>query len=363
MIYLKAKNLIVFFFITLLFVLSHSVHISYAQITNPEGDKQKSGSEDIWANTLEGSHYNEFWTWQFYFDNGMKLHVVFSVANFGRFKSAVSGVRVSLFGLDEKTYQIAREYPIDELLQEHDSGLFSINPRQENVWFRGELPHEMELYINTSKDGNRFKIDLKMENLVPGLKWDDGIYHIGEEPIGIITHIPFGKVSGTAGINDDVREVSGTVYMDHTYQDDTTTNLMDSGYRFVKHTDSENWDIIYFLLPDNNNSNQTLGHRLHSKDGEVSLNGIENIENYEIRDAFGEEVYDQISLKFSDGRTAILNREVDQERFSILSDLSWVARRTAQAVLGGDVIDIRGKGNLKKDNESFNGEFNFFIVD
>ena len=65
-----------------------------------------TSANDIWPKTMGSVNYNEYWNYQMYFDNGMSLYIIFSVSDFGRLKSAVSGIRVSMYGLDENTYHI-----------------------------------------------------------------------------------------------------------------------------------------------------------------------------------------------------------------------------------------------------------------
>lgn len=337
---------------------------AYAQISNPDGELQKTTAYDIWVKTMAGSHYNEFWNYQFYFDNGIKLHIVFSVANFGRLKSPVSGVRVSILNLDDKkTYQLSREYPVENLLQDKENHLFSLNPRQENVWFKGKLPDSLEIYINTAKDGERFHVHLHLDEIQQGYKWDNGMFTVDNEKIGIITHIPHARVTGEVGINENIQQVTGTGYMDHTFQNQTTTQLMNSGYRYVHHGDNGDWDVMYFMIPRNHYGMQTIGYRMHSDGNEVNLQGVSSIVDFVDGRAFREDVPQRLGLFMDDETIIYLNRVIDEERFSVLGQLSWIARRAARAFLGGDVIDIRGQAALEIDNTMKNGEYNFFFVD
>jgi hypothetical protein len=347
-----------FFLLALLFITVPSS----AQITNPEGDKTRVGSDKIWAQTLTGSYFNEFWNYQFYFDNGMKAHIIFSAANFGSLKSPVSGVRVSVKYPDGTVYQLSREYPIEQLVQDKENHIFRLHPERD-VYFKGHPKDGMRLVINTSKDGVQYDIDLNITNITRGYKWGDGKFTIRNEEIGILTHIPYAEVNGYISVNNNRKSVRGSAYMDHTYQNQTTTRLMKSGYRYVHHEDSNNWDLIYFLLPSDNRNNRSIGYRLTSVDGDVTLTGIDQVTALHSGRAFNTNLPGIVEFNMTNGSSARIARTKDQERFSILSELGWVARRAARTFLGGEVVDFRGEASLQESSQRpKNGDYNFFIV-
>src|SRR5690625_5407694 len=134
---------------------------AYAQVSNPSGDLTPVQNEDIWAQTLKGNHFNEFWTYQFYLNNDLTVHITFSVANFGSLKSPVSGVQISVDRLNGEIYQLSREYDLDYLVQDRENLMFR-NRDQRKLYFIGELPKEHRVRIHTSKDGVEYDIDLSM---------------------------------------------------------------------------------------------------------------------------------------------------------------------------------------------------------
>ena len=343
------------------------LHPAKAQLLNPEGGLGPTTAEDIRAQTLTGSHFNEFWTYHFFLDDGLKVHITFSAANFGSLKSPVTGVRVSVYGFDSNTYQLSREYSIDHLVQHEDTYKFEPRPER-TVWFKGKLPEEHEVRVETSKDGVNYDIHLKLSDIVQGVKWGDGIYTVGDERIGIFTHIPYANASGFVEINGKRKEVSGTAYMDQTFQNQTTTRLLDSGYRFISHTDSQNWDVLYFMLPSDAREKMTIGHRISSRDGNLDVFEANNIQKIDESRTFGKRLAHtmEVMMIHPEGRLEVvtLKRTKDDERFSVLSELSWVARRAARSFLGGEVLEFRGEGELHlPGNKKLNGFYNFFVVD
>ena len=337
----------------------------YTQIQNPEIKSAELTNQDFWPQTLTGSHFNEFWNYTFLFDNGMKLYVTYSAANFGRLKSPVTGVRLSLIGLNgDEIYQLAREYPIEQLEIDTKEGIMNLNPRNNNAWIGSYLPESQRVYLNTSKDGVRYKVNLKIEDIIPGIKIGDGKYRVRNDEVGIVTHIPFGKVSGIVGINENHVEVTGSVYMDHTFQNQTTTQMMNSGYRFIHHENHNNWDVIYFMLPNNNRDKNTIGYRLQMIDGMLKTLTIDSINSISSNKVFGTDLAQILELKLSDKSTIRLSRQQDIEKFSVFDDLPWVARRAARTFLGGEVIDFRGEAILlETGNIPKQGFYNFFVVD
>ncbi|MCH8567659.1 MAG: hypothetical protein LAT67_05320 [Balneolales bacterium] len=338
-----------------------------AQVMNPSGDLNYTDEQDIWAQTLSGSHYNEFWSYHFFLNDDIRLHITYSVANFGSLKSPVSGLRLSLVGFDSKTYQLSREYPIEHLIQDKEGHHFQLREGRD-VWFSGSLSDKHELVISTSKDGVTYDIHLTLTDIHKGFKWDNGIYHIGNEEIGIFTHIPYAKVAGSVKINDKQREVYGTAYMDHTFQNQTTTRLMDSGFRFISHQDKNNWTIFYFMLPASEKGNQTIGHKLVNQNGNVWVEQVHQMEELSRSRAFGKRIPAevQLTLMHPEGQMSFvtLSRTADEERFSVLSELSWVARRAARTFLGGEVLEFRGLGTVDMgDKNKLDGFYNFFVVE
>lgn len=330
---------------------------------NPSGGLQRVVADDIWAKTLSGGQYSEMWNYQIYFDNGMSLYIVFSVTNFGRLKSAVSGIRVSMYGLDGETYHINREYPAEELHQDKTNYKFDINPRQDNIWFKGNLPEKHEIYINTAKFGFRFKIHLHFNEIQPGYRLGNGIFSVDGEPVGIITHIPFAKVTGYAGINDDVRDVRGVGYMDQTWQFQNATKLFKNGYRFIHHMDSANWDHVYFMLPANTSRNP-IGYRLKSDNGEITIHGIQKFSAKSTPGHAGVKIPSTMELILYRNITVTLENTDLTDVSSVFTELNWITRRLMRTIVGGEIVDYRGKGRMISDTRNYkNGYFNYFTIE
>lgn len=338
-------------------------NVTNAQVSNPKAELTKLDSDKIWPQTLEGSHFNEFWNYHFYFDNGIVMHIIFNAANFGRLKSPVTGVRVSIYNLDDQVHQLQREYGLERLILDKENQRFQ-NRAEREVYFEGLPPDSHRIRINTTKDGVAYDIDLKFDDMQPGFKMGDGKYGIGDEKIGIVTHIPYAKVTGTVAVNENRAEVQGTGYMDHTYQDQTTTTLIDKGFRFTSHTDADNWDLVYFLLPNKTDRGRTIGYRATKKDGEITIHQARRIDDIVESTTFDKQVARSLKLHTGSNRTIQLVRSEDHEQFAILGELGRIARRAARTFLGGEVMDFRGEATLiESGHRPTSGYYNYFIVD
>lgn len=333
-----------------------------SQVSNPNGNLQKLSPDDIWAKTMTGSHFNEFWTYQFYLNDNLNVHITFSVANFGSLKSPVSGVQVSVDRMGGELYQLSREYSIEHLVQDRENYIFQ-NRIDRELYFKGKTSESINVRINTSKDGVNYDIDLTLFDIEQGYKWGNGKYTIGNEQVGIYTHIPYARVNGYVEVNNKRKQVSGSAYMDQTFQNQTTTGLVQSGYRFVHHEDADNWDILYMLLPDNSDNKKTVGHLLAKQDGIPKVQGIRNIESMSSRDTFGEQLARVLDINLDNGTSIRLTRRNDTEKFSVLSELGRIARRAARTFLGGEVIHFRGEAVLLETGQRpKRGGYNFLIV-
>lgn len=337
-----------------------------SQTANPDGGLAEVAPEKIWPQTLQGSHYNEFWNYHIYLDDGTKVHITYSVANFGSLKSPVSGVRVSVLfpgSNDAEIFQVSREYDIDYLVHNEQTDRFQLRDERE-LFFEGRLPETHRVRIFTRKDGNQFDIDLTFSNIARAYTRGNGKFDVNGEQIGHLTHIPYAEVKGHAAVNDFRTEASGKAYMDHTYQYQTTTSLLKSGYRYVYLKDSDNWDSIFFLLPEDGREMKTVGYRLFKRDGKVRQAAVERITQITKRKVSGKNIALTMEIELDSGERLRITRSEDEETFSVLGELSWIARRAARTFLGGEVIDFRGTAHLLEDSQLPKiGEYNFFIVD
>jgi hypothetical protein len=316
---------------------------------------------EIFAKTLNSDQYNEYWNYQMYFDNGMSLYIQFSVSNFGRLKSSVSGIRVSMYGLDGQDYHINREYPIEDLRQDPAIHEFNINPRQMNIWFKGTLPESHQIYVNTQKHGHRFKIDVNLSDIVQGIRLTDPEFMLDDHRLGMMTHIPFAHVSGTVGINDNVKTIRGVAYMDHTWQYQNSSKKLSQGYRFVRLQNPSNWESIYFMDGITKSGSKPVGYRISRTDGGATrMQTITDVRQSNPNDIRN----NRYLITFNDGTKMSIEKHLVQDETSIFTDLNWVTRQLMRAILGGEIKDTRGSVQISTNGQNRrDGYFNRFKLD
>lgn len=332
-------------------------------ILSPSGPIQNSTSEDIWPQTLSGNTYNEFWTYQFYLEEGIDLTMVFSAANFGTLKSPVSGLRLSVTGFEGRdVYQVMREYPIERLHLDRESWMMRLHPDRD-VWFRGKLPERHVVNVQTSKDGDEYDMRLELSNIHKGYKRGDGRYRVDGSMIGLITHIPYAEVRGYVRINEVRKEVRGTVYMDHTFQDQITSRLLSEGYRYVYHGGPDEWEAGYFLVPEDRDENSVFGYNLRYQNRQLSVEFPTRLQRIGRERVFGHNLAAQIEIGFQNNGVRTFTRTRDLERFSLLQELGGLARRLARGYLSGEVVEFRGEGSVQENSRTVPVRYNIFIVD
>jgi hypothetical protein len=353
-------------FITLIlsFTFTGTIQSVDAQnhIIRPEGDLIMSSPNDIWPHTMSGSSFNEFWTYHFYLEDNIEITLIYSVANFGSLKSPVSGARASILGFGDRDYQVLREFPLDRLTKEEENYRVRLRPDRD-IWFEGELPGNHSIRFVTSKDGVDYDIRLDMTDIQQGYKWGDGIFSIEGSRVGIITHIPYANVQGTLKINDQERTVRGTAYMDHVYQDIITTRLFSDGFRFIQHTNHNQWEVGHFLGSDKRDTHNVIGYALSMNNSDVVLKKPNRLIRSDSERVFGHSLPKNIRIEFTDGTSRTVERVQDRERFEMLQELGRLARRLARTYLRGEVVEFRGEARFISSDIDDPVRYNYFIVD
>lgn len=358
---LKIKLTQVLLFSVLLLQGVWQVALGQDSVQNPEGDFQPSASEDFWPKTLSGGSYYESWTYQFFLDNDVEITMTFSLANMG-LRSAVSGVKVSVIGFDNNTYQILREYPVDLLVQDRENWVLRMNPERD-IWIEGDLSGVHAVYFKTSKDDIDYDITLRMSDIQPGVKLGDGRFSVNNREVGFITHIPYANVEGEVSINNQSRHVRGTAYMDHTFQDRITSRLLSDGYKYIQHNSPYNWRVGNFLMSDDENGESVIGYEIEKRVSGMAYHQPLRVDRLDRKDLFNYKMAERVNIVFTDSTTRTIVRTRDRERFALFQELGGLARWTARRVLGGEVVEFRGEARFEGESAGSTVHYNYFIVD
>jgi len=318
-------------------------------------------ASDILPKTGQGNPFNEFWNYHIYLNKGIKVHITFSLVDFGSFKSPVSGIRLSILNLDGETYHVSREYPLEKLVIDAKQNRLQLHPERD-FYFEGSLPESHRVRIFNRKDGVLYDIDLTFSDIQPGRIWGDGLYSIGEHQIGIITHIPFAKVRGHVAVNGVRENVEGTAYMDHIWQTQSTLRHVHGITRFVSHTSPSNWDLLLVVRPQQGTA-PVVGYRLRQDQDGVSLQGVSHLTALRAGREQGRAVPLSKRLHMVGGLEIDITREANEEIFATFSELGFIARRVARTFLGGELVDFRGRGMIRENGMVTRGHYSMTVVD
>ncbi len=323
----------------------------------PEGDLRQTGWADMLPHTMSGDYYNEFWSYHVFLENDLHLHLTFSLANFGSFKSPVSGGKLFVSNFKGNNYNVAREFAIEHLVIDEDRNKIRLHEGRE-IYLSGKLPYGHHIYYRTSKDGVSYLVDLDFHDIHQGYTWGDGVFRLENEDMGIFVHIPRAEVTGIVAIDNDTLEVSGTAYMDHTFQTNLSSKVVDKGFRHITHTDS-GFHIGYYLVPKKRSRADVIGLSLIRENSPTILERPKQIAVLDSDRIGGRTVPRYLEVVFDSGKRSVINRQQDFQHVSFLEEVGGIRRRLVRSFLGGEVIEYVGTGKL---NGNIPINYNFFLV-
>lgn len=335
--------------------LAAALPLQAQSVRAPAGDLRDAVLADLKPHPAGSKTYNEIWSYHILLDGNIQAVLNFSRVNLGSFKAPVCGADLTLLGFKGKNFTVAREYEksnfvfIDSLhqLQVH-----------KNIWFSGKLPEAHRAFFATRKKDVDYFLDLEFTEIVPGKVWGDGMFKVGSETVGIFVHIPKAKVSGRLAVNGDTVKVSGTAYMDHTYQTTMAPELVDGGYRYISH--GANFEIGYLLDPDSDHGSAPFGYGLKMKDGALALLKPASMTAPTSSKAMGVKIAKRLEITWQDGGKSVVERTQDRHQQSYLHEFSGFTKMAIKRFMGGEILGFKGNGTLGGSQPIF---FNYFVVD
>ncbi|MDI6400575.1 lipocalin-like domain-containing protein [Balneolaceae bacterium ANBcel3] len=313
---------------------------------------------DVLPHTGEGSYYNEFWMYHLFLEDDLHLHMTFSMANFGTFKSAVSGGKLFVSNFKGRNYHVSREFTLERLDIDKENHVFRLHDGRD-IWFSGELPHEHRVYFETSKDGVSYLVDLNFFDIEPGFAYGSGVLNVGGDDMGMYFHIPKARVKGTVAINDDTLSVEGTAYMDHTYQTDLSSKIVDKSLRYVSHSD-DGFIAGYYLIPKKRSERPVIGLSVEKNNDGFTVRHPVELSIQKESSISGKRVPEIVKITYKDGFTRSFQRENHFQDVSFLEEVSGLRKRLVRSFLGGEIIEYVGTGSI--DNGSTPVNYNLLIV-
>lgn len=310
----------------------------------PVGGLRHTDWTDMLPHTKSGSYYNEFWTYNVFLEDDLHLHITFSLANFGSFKSAVSGGRLFVSNFDGENYNVAREFDLDYFHIDEEKHKIRLHTGRE-IFLEGKLPDHHRIYFKTEKNGVSYHVDLEFEDIHPGYTWGDGIFKLGDDDMGVFIHIPKASVRGTVAINEHSKSVKGTAYMDHTFQTDLSSKVVDKGFRHISH-ENNGFEVGYYLIPKKKYRSAVVGFGLSNNGSPIRLEKPERLNILSSERLGGKSVPESYEVFFKSGNSHTFERQKHFQHVSFLEEVGGFRKRLVRGFLGGEIIEYVGLGNI-----------------
>lgn len=320
----------------------------------PEGGERALGTDDFGPHTPEGNAYNEVWTYTFLLNDGMQATFNLSYARLGSLMAPVSGAEFSISGFDGQTFRAPKQYDAEDLTYVPETGRLQVHPK---IYVEGTLPGRHRIRFEAWKDGLDYEVDLTLTEVARGLTWGDGVFELGSERLGMFIHIPYARVAGTVTIEGATKRVSGTAYMDHTFQTEFAPKLVRSSYRYIQH--SGDMEVGYFIAPHDRYQNRIIGLGAVKERGRFRLRKPESVQVVSSQRTLRTDVPKQLLMRYEGGGQTILNRDRDSQSFAALGDLGSIQRAVVKRYIGGEVAVFRGRGIT---NQRHRFAYDFLVV-
>lgn len=313
----------------------------------PSGSERALIASDFAPNRNLSGAYSEAWTYVFLLDSGMQAHFSISRANLGRLLGRVSGAEFAVTGFNGQSFRAPKQYDDERFVYTASRNRIEVSPR---IYAEGAFGGQHKVYFEANKDDSRYTLDLTMTDIAPGLTWGDGVFHLGSEKLGVYIHIPYARVSGTITVDGETKRVSGTAYMDHTYQTDFAPKLVKSAYRLIEH--GANPAVGFFVIPADQYEDRVVGVGASRQGGRFQLQKPQALDVISTRNASGAKFPRQFTVRSEGGKQTIFNRERDTQTFAVLEDLGGLVKSFASSYIGGEPVVARGRGTTNG-NRSF----------
>ncbi len=298
---------------------------------------------DLAPHPSKSKTYNELWTFVFQFDQGPSLFLNFTRANLGP-KDPVCGTDVVLTGLLGKNHAVAREYPLENFVFDPERKALSVH---ELIHFDGIGTDTAHVDFETTKRGHHWKIHLKLTESQPGAVWGEGEFKLGDDRVGMFIHVPKAKVKGMIAVDSDSLAVSGTAYMDHTFQTTFVPKLVCRGLRLVQHRGEQ--EVGQFFESTRDFGHQALGYGLRGEGQSLTLLMPDSLRVLSTKRALKMKVPNRIRLVMHGepgDKALIFERDKDKAQGSTLEEFSGLVRFGLKKLMGGEVYTFRGQGKL-----------------
>ena len=184
-----------------------------SDVTAPAGSARNLTASDFMPHSSNAKDFNENWSYQFVFDNGTRAFINYSTLNVPGSGRKI-GCDMTLWNFKGKTHTVDRQYPPERLKALKEKSTIDIK----GEYIMENKPGKGHRVLFTADKEGKFFLDLTFESAEQGKVLGDGVWKVGSEKFAQYIHIPYGRVSGRIGYNEDTISVKGYAYMDQTWQ-------------------------------------------------------------------------------------------------------------------------------------------------
>ncbi len=334
-------------YLIIVFLIPGQVVVAQDYLKKPVGDVNFLSLHELRQHEKSGGYYNEFWNYHIALDNGSEIYLNYSVSHFGGIRDATTGARLSLINWEGRDYKAAREYDLDKLVFNEKTYKFFLNPER-GIWFEGKLPDRHKVHFKTNKNGTHFDININFTEIEKSFSWGDGKFELGENDLaGMYVQVPAANVQGYIALDYDTVYVTGHATMTQFHQTNIGTRLFEKSFRFSQ-IDDDRYSGGYFLIP-KDAENEVVGFAYEKKNGKIYLKKPTSISVLESQEFKGENVSSKIEICYQNQNCETIEIQKIDERITMLDELGGLKKIIAKRFLGGDIIELRGKGLINGD--------------
>ena len=307
-------------------------------VTPPSGAVRNLTASDFLPHQNSAKEFNETWSYQFVFDNGTRAFVNYSTLYVPASGKKV-GCDLTFWNFKSKTHTVGRQYPPERL---------KVLKEKTAIDIKGEYAMEgtpgkgHRVFFSADKDG-KFFLDLTFDSAEQGKVPGDGIWKVGDAKFAQYVHIPYGRVSGRIGYNEDTIAVKGYAYMDQIWQTVQATDIAGRSINFSTNTRTPLYAGRISMTP----KGGLFGYALYNGGEGMKVAMPSQIK--EGNDTYTGKKFPktELSIEWKDGAPA-LSFPVGKtyQKASLLDKIDgWIAKKAMKMAAGGEVMFYRGRSD------------------